>query len=45
MKQVVLFDIDGTLLLKASAEHAAAVLEAIEEIGRASCRERVYSSV
>lgn len=28
---LILFDIDGTLLLKASTEHAAAVLEAIEE--------------
>ncbi len=29
---LVLFDIDGTLLLKAATEHALAVLEAIEEV-------------
>lgn len=32
--RLILFDIDGTLLLNASAEHAAAVMEAIEEVWR-----------
>jgi phosphoglycolate phosphatase-like HAD superfamily hydrolase len=38
---LLLFDIDGTLLLKASAEHALAVLEAIEEVWHVRPGERL----
>ena len=38
---LILFDIDGTLLLKASGEHARAVLEAIEEVWRRAPGERL----
>lgn len=38
---LILFDIDGTLLLKASTEHAVAVLEAIDEVWRVRPGERL----
>ena len=38
---LLLFDIDGTLLLRASTEHAAALHEALEEVYGAAPRQRV----
>jgi len=41
---LLLFDIDGTLLLRASVEHAAALREALEAVYGAAPRERVSAA-